>query len=112
MVLVFIISVMAIVAYHVTTANLEQARKKEVKMIKAVNENGALIKEVNDITGRWLMMKKGGWLDNEDYALLLEKRVAKEILYEIRSWVIKRRGPEINDKTLKEFVGILLGQKL
>lgn len=81
-------------------------------MVKEVNKSGALMQEVRDITGRWLLLEKGGWLDNEDYALLLEKRFAKEIIYEIRSWVIKRRGPEINDKTLKEFVGILLGQRL
>lgn len=81
-------------------------------MIKAVNKSGALMQEVRDITGRWLLLGKCGWLDNEDYALLLEKRFAKEIIYEIRSWVIKRRGPEINDKTLKEFVGILLDQRL
>lgn len=81
-------------------------------MIEKVNKSGVLMEEVQNITSYWFGMKAKGLFYDEEDAFFQEEDYAREIVYAVRCWVIKRRGPEIDDKTLKEFVGILLGQRL
>lgn len=81
-------------------------------MIDKVNKSGVLMQEVCNIANYWLGMKAEGTFDDEEDAFFHEEDYAKEIVYAVRCWLLKRRGGEIDDKTLKEFVGILLGQRL
>ena len=81
-------------------------------MIQAEIESGVLMQEVRDVADYWLGMKAKGMFDDEDDALSAEENYAKEIVYLVRRWLLKRCDGEIDDKTLKEFVGILLDQRL
>lgn len=81
-------------------------------MIEKVNKSGVLMEEVQNITSYWFGMKAGGLFYDEEDAFFQEEDYAKEIVYAVRCWLLKRRGGEINDETMKEFVGILMGKRL
>lgn len=81
-------------------------------MIEAVNESGVLMKEVRDIANYWFEMKADGSFGDEYDAFFQEEDYAKELVYAVRCWLLKRRGGEIDDETMKEFVGILIGKRL
>ncbi|MBS5890572.1 MAG: hypothetical protein KIB45_05780 [Negativicoccus succinicivorans] len=81
-------------------------------MIKAVNKSGVLMQEVRNIANDWFDMKAKGAFDNEDDAFFYEEENAKGIVHVVHCWLLQRRGGEIDDETMKEFVGILLGQRL
>nr|DAH87131.1 MAG TPA: hypothetical protein [Caudoviricetes sp.] len=81
-------------------------------MIEKVNKSGVLMQEVQNITSYWFGMKAKGLFYDEEDAFLQEEDYAREIVYAVRCWLLKRRGGEIDDETMKEFVGILVGKRL
>ena len=81
-------------------------------MIDKVNKSGVLMEEVQNITSYWFGMKAKGLFYDEEDAFLQEEDYAREIVYAVRCWLLKRRGGEIDDETMKEFVGILVGKRL
>lgn len=81
-------------------------------MIEKVNKSGVLMEEVQNITSYWFGMKAKGLFYDEEDAFLQEEDYAREIVYAVRCWLLKRRGGEIDDETMKEFVGILVGKRL
>lgn len=81
-------------------------------MIEKVNKSGVLMEEVQNITSYWFGMKAKGLFYDEEDAFFQEEDYAREIVYAVRCWLLKRRGGEIDDETIKEFVGILVGKRL
>lgn len=81
-------------------------------MIQEVNKSGVLMQEVRDIANYFFEMQELGQFYDEDDAFFQEEDYAREIVYAVRCWLLKRRGGEIDDETMKEFVGILVGKRL
>lgn len=80
-------------------------------MIQAVNKSGVLMGEVKKIADYFIDMQEMGEFYDEDDAFFMEEDCAKEIVYAVRCWITQKYD-DPDDKTLKEFVGILLGQRL